>query len=116
MAGSGKSPTPVNNFTIIEVGNDPSSFAASLIRSLGYSPRFGVRVDPARGRVITGGADSAAVDPPVFWETEAGRNILEYGDISQEDLELLRKNEFNIISSAKDVQAILKAVLAAEKI
>jgi hypothetical protein len=116
VAGSGKSPTPVNNFTVIEVDNSPSSFAASLVRSLGYSPRFGVRVDAVRGRVVTGGAEASEGNPPVFWETESGRNILEYGDLSQEDLELLRRNGFNIISSGQDVQAILKVVLASEKI
>jgi LysM repeat protein len=112
----GKSPTPVNNFTVIEVDDNPSSFAAALIRSLGYSPRFGVRVEATRGRVITGGADSAAVNPPVFWETESGRNILEYGDLSQEDLEILRKNDFNVISSGKDIPAILKTILSSLKI
>jgi hypothetical protein len=112
----GKSPTPVNNFTVIEVDDNPSAFAAALIRSLGYSPRFGVRVEAARGRVVTGGAEAGAVNPPVFWETENGRNILEYGDLTQEDLEILRKNDFNVISSGKDIQAILKTILANLKI
>ena len=112
----GKLPTPVNNFTIIEVDDNPSAFAAALVRSLGYSPRLGVRVEQARGRVITGGAEAGAANPPVFWETETGRNILEYGDLSQEDLEILRKNEFNVISSGKDIQAILKTILSNQKI
>jgi hypothetical protein len=87
-----------------------------LVRSLGYSPRLGVRVEAARGRVITGGAEPGASNPPVFWETETARNILEYGDLSQEDLEILRKNDFNVISSGTDIQAILKTILSNLKI
>jgi hypothetical protein len=116
LAGAGKSPTPVNNFSVIEVEDRPSAFAGALIRSLGYAPRYGVRVEANRGRVFTGGIDDLSSDPPVFWETESSRNILEYGSLSTEDLEILRKNSFNIISSGKDNQAILKAILAASKI
>ncbi|MDR1658068.1 MAG: LysM peptidoglycan-binding domain-containing protein [Deltaproteobacteria bacterium] len=111
LSGSGKLPTPVNNFAVIELEDNPSAFAASLVRSLGYSPRFGVKVEATRGRVVTGGIDVLTGTPPVFWETENSRNILEYGDLSNDDLDILRKNGFNIISSGKDLQAILKAIM-----
>ncbi|MDR1110584.1 MAG: LysM peptidoglycan-binding domain-containing protein [Deltaproteobacteria bacterium] len=117
IASSGKSPTPVNNFTIIDVDQNPSAFAAALIRSLGYSPRVGVSVDASRGRVVTGGAEARMADmPPVFWETDRGRNILEYGDLTTEDLQILRKNGFNIISCPRDFQLVLKDILATENI
>jgi hypothetical protein len=115
LASPGKSPTPVNNFTVIDIeGDNPSAFAASLVRSFGYSPRLGVKVELERGRVVTGGAEIAqGVAPPVFWESGQSRHILEYGDLSTEDLQILRKNEFNVISSAKDVESVLKSILAA---
>jgi hypothetical protein len=114
---SGASPTPVNNFTVIEVDQNPSAFAVALIRSLGYSPRVGVTVDNERGRVVTGGAEANLGNfPPVFWETEKGRFILEYGEFSTEDLQILRKNGFNIISSPKEFRPVLKAILDSENI
>jgi hypothetical protein len=117
IGSSGKSPTPINNFTIIEVDQNPSAFAVSLIRSLGYSPRVGVTVDNERGRVVTGGAEANLGNiPPVFWETEKGRFILEYGELSTEDLQILRKNGFNIISCPKEFKPVMKAILDTEKI
>jgi LysM repeat protein len=117
IGSSGKSPTPVNNFTVINVDQNPSAFAVSLIRSLGYSPRVGVKVDTERGRVVTGGAEADLGNlPAVFWETDKGLYILEYGDLTPEELQLLRKNGFNIISSAKEFKPVLKAILDTEKI
>jgi hypothetical protein len=117
VGGSGKTPTPVNNFMVVEMDQNPSSFAAALLHSLGYSPRVGVAVDRSRGRVVTGGAEAAMTAmPPVFWETGRARNILEYGDLSTEDLQVLRKNGFNIISTPKNFEAVLKAVLASENL
>jgi hypothetical protein len=117
IASSGRSPTPVNNFTVIEVDQNPSAFASALIRSLGYSPRVGVTVDAAGGRVVTGGAEARMAEmPPVFWETDKGRNILEYGDLTTEELQILRKNGFNIISSPRDFQLVLKDIMATENI
>jgi LysM repeat protein len=114
---AGPSPTPVNNFTVIEVDQNPSAFAAALIRSLGYSPRVGVTVDNERGRVVTGGSEADLGNlPPVFWETDKGRFILEYGDLSTEDLQILRKNGFNVISSPKEFRPVLKAILDTENI
>ncbi|MDR2300941.1 MAG: LysM peptidoglycan-binding domain-containing protein [Deltaproteobacteria bacterium] len=117
VSSAGASPTPVNNFTVIEVDQNPSAFAAALIRSLGYSPRVGVKVDSERGRVVTGGAEADLGNmPPVFWETEKGRFILEYGDLSTEELQILRKNGFNIISSPKEFRPVLKSILDTENI
>jgi hypothetical protein len=115
IGASGKSPTPVNNFTVIEVDQNPSAFAVAIIRSLGYSPRVGVKVDNERGRVVTGGAEADLGNfPPVFWETDKGRYILEYGELSTEDLAILRKNGFNIISSPKEFRPVLKSILDTE--
>jgi biotin carboxyl carrier protein len=117
LVSSGNAPTPVNNFMVVEVEENPSAFASTLVRSLGYSPRVGVAVDRTRNRVVTGGAEGQmGTTPPVFWETGASRHILEYGDFSMEDLQILRKNGFNIISAPKDFQAVLKAVLATENL
>jgi hypothetical protein len=54
--------------------------------------------------------------PPVFWETEKGRYILEYGNLSTEELQILRKNGFNIISSPKEFRPVLKSILDTENI
>jgi cell envelope opacity-associated protein A len=110
-----KALTPVNNFTVIEVERNPSAFAASVIRSFGYSPRLGVKIDTVRNRVVTGGANAEDV-PDVFWETEKNRNILEYGDFSTKELRLLRDNGFNVISSPKDIESVLKSILVSENL
>jgi hypothetical protein len=115
LAESNRSPTPINNFTVIDVdGQNPSAFAIALIKSFGFSPRLGVQVDKERGRIITGGAEIGPnVTPAVFWEAGENRTILEYGELSSEDLEILRRNNFNVISSGKDSQSVLKSVAAA---
>jgi LysM repeat protein len=118
LADSTKAPTPINNFTVIEVDSaNPSAFAEALIKSFGFSPRLGVRVDQKRGRIVTGGAEIGPnLAPPVFWEAGSARNVLEYGDLSSEDLEVLKKNNFRVISSGKDSQSVLKSILAAQSI
>jgi hypothetical protein len=76
-----------------------------------------VKVESDRGRVVTGGAEADLGNmPPVFWENDNGRFILEYGDLSTEDLQILRKNGFNIISSPKEFKPVLRAILDTEKI
>jgi hypothetical protein len=118
LAGSRAGATPVNNFTVIEVdGDNPSAFAAALIKSFGFSPRIGVAVDLSLGRVATGGASfGVGLSPAVFWEDGKNRNILEYGDFSTEELNALRQNGFRVISSARDAQSVLKSILAASDI
>jgi biotin carboxyl carrier protein len=118
LAGSSKGATPVNNFTVIDVESDnPSAFAAALIKSFGFSPRIGVKVDLVAGRITTGGETiNPGYAPPVFWEAGSTKTILEYGDLSTEDLKALRSNGFEIISSAKDSQSVLKSILATLKI
>lgn len=115
LAEPNKSPTPINNFTVIEVDSqNPSAFASSLIKSFGFSPRLGIKVELTRGRIVTGGAELGPnAAPPVFWEAGPSRIVLEYGDLSSEDLEVLRRNDFKVISSGKDIQSVLKSVLAA---
>jgi LysM repeat protein len=115
LADSTRAPTPINNFTVIDVDSqNPSVFAETLIKSLGFAPRLGVRVDLKRGRIVTGGATTGPdQSPPVFWEAGPARTVLEYGDLSSEDLEVLRKNNFKVISSGRDIDQVLKSVLAA---
>jgi LysM repeat protein len=115
LAASGKSPLPVNNFTVIDVESDnPSAFAAALIKSFGFSPRIGVAVDLEKGRITTGGAPvGPGQTPPVFWDSGRDRTILEYGQLSTEDLNALRQNGFQVVSSAKDSTSVLKSILAA---
>ncbi|MDR1609000.1 MAG: LysM peptidoglycan-binding domain-containing protein [Deltaproteobacteria bacterium] len=112
LADPTRSPTPINNFTVIDVDSqNPSVFAEALIKSFGFSPRLGVRVDLKRGRIVTGGAASEK-SPPVFWEAGSSRMVLEYGDLSSEDLETLKKNNFKVISSGRDSLSILKSILS----
>ncbi|MDR1394868.1 MAG: LysM peptidoglycan-binding domain-containing protein [Deltaproteobacteria bacterium] len=115
LAESSRVPTPINNFTVINVDSqNPSAFASSLIRSFGFSPRLGVRVDLERGRIITGGAElGPGLTPPVFWDDGSRRIVLEYGDLSSQDLETLRRNDFQVISSGREIQTVLKSVLSA---
>jgi hypothetical protein len=115
LAGGGKAATPVNNFLVVDAGSDnPSAFAEALVKALGFSPRIGVRVDLAAGRIITGGETIGDGPPPaVFWEAGDRKTILEYGDLSTDDLNVLRANGFTVISSAKDSQSVLKSILAA---
>jgi LysM repeat protein len=118
LADSTRSPTPINNFTVIEVDSqNPSAFAEALIKSFGFAPRLGVRVDLNRGRIVTGGAELGPDKaPPVFWESGTTKNVLEYGDLTSEDLEVLKKNDFRVVSSGRDVQSVLKSILAAQNI
>ncbi|MDR1080769.1 MAG: hypothetical protein LBQ79_07360 [Deltaproteobacteria bacterium] len=118
LAGGGRAATPVNNFTVVDADSDnPSAFAEAFVKALGFNPRIGVAVDLAAGRVTTGGAAIGAGPPPaVFWEAGDSRTILEYGDLTTDELEVLKKNGFTIISSARDSQTVLKSILAALKI
>jgi hypothetical protein len=118
LAGSTKGATPINNFMVIEVeGDNPSAFAAALVKSFGFSPRIGVNVDLSAGRIATGGeALGKGLTPPVFWENGESRIILEYGELTTEELSTLRDNGFQVISSAKDIQSVLKSILAENKI
>jgi hypothetical protein len=118
LAGGGKAATPINNFTVVDADSDnPSAFAEAFVKALGFSPRVGVSVDLAAGRVTTGGAAIGDGPPPaVFWEAGDTKTILEYGDLTTDELEVLRKNGFTIISSARDSQTVLKSILAALKI
>jgi hypothetical protein len=118
LAGGGKAATPVNNFTVVDADSDnPSAFAEAFVKALGFSPRIGVQVDLEAGRVTTGGGIIGEGPPPaVFWESGDAKTILEYGDLSTEELQILRDNGFTIISSARDSQTVLKSILAALKI
>jgi hypothetical protein len=118
LAGSSKGATPVNNFTVIDVESDnPSAFAAALIKSFGFSPRVGVDVNLAEGKIHTGtDVISGSNAPSIFWEAGAVKTILEYGDLTTEALKALRSNGFEVISSAKDSQSVLKSILASLKI
>ncbi|MDR1578492.1 MAG: LysM peptidoglycan-binding domain-containing protein [Deltaproteobacteria bacterium] len=115
LADATRSPTPINNFTVIDVDSqNPSSFAAALVKSFGFSPRLGLRVDLRRGRIVTGGENSEnGATPAVFWETGQERLVLEYGDLSSEDLAILKANGFQVISSGRDSQLVLKSILSA---
>jgi hypothetical protein len=115
IAGASRGATPVNNFTVIDVESDnPSAFAEALVKSFGFSPRVGVHVDLVAGRITTGGESiTPGFAPPVFWEAGNTKTILEYGDLTTEDLHALRSNDFLVISSARDSQSVLKSILAA---
>jgi hypothetical protein len=54
--------------------------------------------------------------PAVFWENGNSKTILEYGELSTEELSALRDNGFKVISSAKDIQSVLKSILAENNI
>ncbi|MDR2349903.1 MAG: LysM peptidoglycan-binding domain-containing protein [Deltaproteobacteria bacterium] len=118
LAGTTSGATPVNNFTVIDVESDnPTAFAAALVKSFGFSPRIGVKVDLAAGRIVTGGETVTPGNAPaVFWEAGPQKTVLEYGDLSTEDLNALRSNGFEVISSARDSGSVLKSILAALKI
>jgi hypothetical protein len=115
LAGGSRAATPVNNFTVVDADSDnPSAFAEAFVKALGFTPRIGVAVDLEGGRVTTGGATIGSGPPPaVFWEDGDRKTILEYGDLTTDELEVLRKNGFSIISSARDSQTVLKSILAA---
>ncbi|MDR1166878.1 MAG: LysM peptidoglycan-binding domain-containing protein [Deltaproteobacteria bacterium] len=115
LAASARGATPVNNFTIIDQENDnASAFAAALVKSFGFSPRLGVKVDLVAGRIATGGENlDPNSSPAVFWESGDAKTILEYGDLTTEELSTLRQNGFQVISSARDVTSVLKSILAA---
>ncbi|MDR3153601.1 MAG: LysM peptidoglycan-binding domain-containing protein [Deltaproteobacteria bacterium] len=115
LAGGGRAATPINNFTVVDVeSGNPSAFAEAFVKALGYSPRIGVKVDLEAGRIVTGGENVGEGPPPaVFWEAGGVKTILEYGDLSTDELRVLRANGFNVISSARDSQSVLKSILAA---
>jgi hypothetical protein len=114
LAGSTKGATPVNNFTVIDVESDnPSAFAEALIKSFGFSPRVGVKVDLTEGKIQTGGEIiSGSNTPAIFWEAGPVKTILEYGELSTEDVKALRSNGFKIISSGKESETVLKSILS----
>jgi LysM repeat protein len=118
LAGGGKAATPINNFTVVDADSDnPSAFAEAFVKALGFNPRIGVSVDLAAGRVTTGGATIGTGPPPaVFWESGNSKTILEYGDLTTDELDVLKRNGFSIISSARDSQTVLRSIVAALKI
>ena len=96
---------------------NPSAFAEALIKSFGFSPRVGVKVDLTECKIQTGGETaSGSSSPAIFWEAGPAKTILEYGELSTEDLKALRSNGFEVISSARYSQAVLKSILAHLKI
>ncbi|MDR2352627.1 MAG: LysM peptidoglycan-binding domain-containing protein, partial [Deltaproteobacteria bacterium] len=115
LAGQNRGATPLNNFTVIDLENDnPSAFAAALVKSFGFTPRIGVKVDLVAGRITTGGESlESGKTPPIFWELGTSKTILEYGQLTTEELNTLRQNDFQVISSARDSQSVLKSILAA---
>jgi hypothetical protein len=118
LAETPRREAPVNNFTVIDVSRaGPSAFAAALVKSFGFSPRVGVKVDMEKGRVTTGGESlDGNGTPAVYWDTGKERTILEYGGFPTEELAALRQTGVRVISSARDVQSVLKSILASQGI
>ena len=94
--------------TVLNTQN-PTFFAAELIKALGVEPRVGVQLDLAH---TPGQAPPGNITAPVLWETGEARVVLDFGELPPDVVLTLRQNGYRLVSTRPNNEAIVEAVLA----
>lgn len=88
---------------------NPTLFAAELVKGLGFEPRVGVQLDLAMRPGETAAPNLTA---PVLWENGKTQVVLEFGELSVEAVATLTQNGYRVVTSRKDSEAVVNAVIA----
>lgn len=89
--------------------SNPSLLAAELLRHLGIDePKVGVQLDMAQQ---LGNALPDSLTAPVLWETDKGKFVLEFGELTKEAVKTLRQRGYKVVSAQKDSDSVIRAVL-----
>ncbi len=88
---------------------NPTLFAAELVKALGFEPRVGVQLDMA---LRPGELAAPNLTAPVLWEAGDTQVVLEFGELSADSVATLTRNGYRVVTSRKDSEAVVNAVLA----
>lgn len=88
--------------------NNPSLFAAELVKNLGVDPKVGVQIDLVHK---PGEPVPPNLTAPVLWETDKLKVVLEFGELPQDAIQTLRQRGYRVISAQKDFESVIKGVL-----
>jgi len=88
--------------------NNPSLFAAELVKNLGVDPKVGVQIDLVHK---PGDPVPPNLTAPVLWETDKLKVVLEFGELPQDAIQTLRQRGYRVISAQKDTESVIKGVL-----
>lgn len=104
-----ETPPELPELPLVNLGDQhPTLLAAELVRQLGVEPRVGVQVDLARQPGQTVAPNLTA---PVLWEDGSTRVVMEFGELPPEAIQTLRRNDYRVISSAREPEAVIDGVL-----
>lgn len=104
-AGAPGPPPPLQLTRLGE--NNPSLFAAELVKLLGAEPKVGVQLDglsPAEGR-------ESNLTAPVLWADQSRQVVLDFGELDPEAVQTLREADYRVVVSQSEPDKVIGAVL-----
>ena len=97
-------PARSSSVTTLDSAN-PRFLAAELVRLFGAEPRQAAPME------IKSGHDSQIVTAPLYWESGDHRIILNFGELSSDEVTVLRRNGFRVVIASLNPEAVIEAVL-----
>jgi len=97
-------PGPVSSVTTLDSAN-PRFLAAELVRLLGAEPRLAAPLE------IKNGPARQIVTAPLYWEAGGNLAVLDFGELSADDAEVLSRNGFRVMAASLNPEAVIEAVL-----
>jgi len=100
---AGQAPLP--SVTTLDSAN-PRFLAAELVRLFGVEPRRAVPVE-----VKSGPGGPGVVTSPLYWEDGGRRVVINFGELSSEEVAALRESGLRVVAAGLDSEAAIEAVL-----